>query len=211
MLLLPDHSLETGLKFVGDWGRHVFGASWGPQSQSRGEGCVALCSWASYSEARPLLWSDSPGGPHGPPGGDDGPQPHGAGSPMAQAAAPGETAGQGVGPSSGLCSHAVLLGSPARSVHLSRLTVSSGRSVCEALSEEVDVLHKPGGCGAAVAGSGLSPPCQTPGESPCSGLSLGALGSGMWRGFLLDPGAVLPHRKPGEESSLRRLHGSLCG
>ena len=73
---------DPGLKLVGDWGRDVFGASWGPQSQSHGEGRVALCSWASYSEVRPLLWSDSPGGPQGPPGGDDGPQPHGAGSPM---------------------------------------------------------------------------------------------------------------------------------
>lgn len=63
---------------------------------------------------------------------------------MAQAAAPGERASQDVGPSSGLCSHMVLLGSPARSAHLSRLTVSSGRSVCKALLEEVGVLHKPG-------------------------------------------------------------------
>lgn len=153
---------DPGLKLVGDWGRDVSGARWGPQSHSRGEGHVGLCSWASYSEPRPLVWPDSPGGPHGPLGGDDGPLPHGARSPTAQAAAPGETAGRDGGPSSGLRSHAVLLGSPARSVRLSRLTVSSGRSACKALLEELDVLHKPGGRGAAVAGSGLSPPCQAP-------------------------------------------------
>ena len=59
---------DPGLKLVGHWGRDVFGASWGPRSQSPDKGRVGLRSWASYSETRALLWSDPLSGPPGPLG-----------------------------------------------------------------------------------------------------------------------------------------------
>nr|XP_014333310.1 PREDICTED: LOW QUALITY PROTEIN: G-protein coupled receptor 78 [Bos mutus] len=51
---------------------------------------------------------------------------------------------------------------PRRDVLAAQSPYAPAAFSCKALSEEVDILHKPGGCGAAVAGSGLSPPCQTP-------------------------------------------------
>ncbi|KAM7243467.1 hypothetical protein CapIbe_005961 [Capra ibex] len=41
---------DPGLKLVGDWGRDVSGARWGPQSQSHGPGCIP----------NGLLWRRSP-------------------------------------------------------------------------------------------------------------------------------------------------------
>lgn len=195
MLLLPDRSQDPGLKLVGDWGRDVSGACWGTTvTVSWCEGHVGLCSWASYSEPRPWCgqtrWvvSRPPGrrrwssasrgqGPHGP-----------------WAAAPGrQQVRMGVLP--GLRSHAVLL--DLRKVSPSVQTDCLLRPFClQGVVEELDVLYKPGGRGAAVAGSGLSPPCQAPVRVPWLRLSLGPLAQGCGVGFSWTPGAVLPHRNP---------------